>query len=52
MTDRSTGEVKSRFLDVVLSGKKIILIVNNVAIGITGRSGSLGLELPHLYQGL
>lgn len=51
-SDLSTGEVKSRFLDLALSGEKIIVTDNNVAIGITGRSGSLGLELPHLYQGL
>lgn len=37
VTDRSTGEVKTRFLDMALSGEKIILTANNVAIGITGR---------------
>ena len=36
-SDLSTGEVKTRFLDVVLSGEKIIVTDNNVAIGITGR---------------
>lgn len=37
VTDRSTGEVKTRFLDMALSGEKIFLTANNVAIGITGR---------------
>ena len=36
-SDLSTGEVKTRFLDVVLTGEKIIVTDNNVAIGITGR---------------
>ena len=36
-TDKTTGEVKTRVLDVMLLGEKIIVTDNNVAIGITGR---------------